>query len=204
MIGISIRVFTKLAVFAFILGFIFLFVVHGYRFDNTTKSFVTQNVFVSMNFFSDDNTIVVDGNVYEPAEHQVNFYNLEPGCYDVHYGGEKETLCYQNNKLYTNTFVSYLGTKPYVRTTFSSACMPIIPVEHGVSSIGKQTYAQPIQSAFAFNKVNFLQVDDRLLSCNSDYSSCKELTPVKGDIVCGNKQGLVSFDNGKYELIQLK
>ena len=71
--------------FAFILGFIFLFVVHGYRFNDATKSFVAQNVFVSMNFFSDDNTIVFGGNVYEPAEHQINFYNMEPGCYEVRF-----------------------------------------------------------------------------------------------------------------------
>lgn len=203
MIWVSIRVFAKLAVFAFILGFIFLFVVYGYRFDNNTRSFVTQNVFVSMNFFSDDNTIVFDGNIYEPQEHQINFYNMEPGCYTMHFGGEEQTLCYENNQLYTNTFVHYLGTKPYVKAAFSS-CSPIAPVDHETYSVGKQTFAEPIQSAFAFNKVNFLQVSDKLLSCNSDYSDCTELAPMKGDAVCGNKQWLVSYDEGKYELIQLK
>lgn len=86
MIGVSMRVFVKLAMLAFILGFIFIFVVYGYRFDNNTKTFVTQNVFVSMNFFSNDNTIVLDGNVYEPQDNQINFYNLESGCYNIHFG----------------------------------------------------------------------------------------------------------------------
>lgn len=143
-----------------------------------------------MNFFSDDNTILFDGNVYEPAEHQINFYNMEPGCYEVRFNGKTETFCYENNNLYTNTFVSYVGTKPYVRSSFSSAgaCAPISTVEHGLHSIGKQVYAKPIQSAFAFNKVNFLQVDNQLMSCNSDYSLCEPLAPVNGDVVCGNKQ----------------
>lgn len=85
MISVPLRVFVKLAMLTFILSFIFLFVVYGYRFDNNTKSFVTQNVFVSMNFFSDDNTLVFDGNIYEPQEHQINFYNIESGCYDIHF-----------------------------------------------------------------------------------------------------------------------
>ncbi|MBP6911314.1 hypothetical protein KBC03_07125 [Patescibacteria group bacterium] len=190
--------------FAFILGFIFLFVVYGYRFDTNTKSFVTQNVFVSMNFFSDDNTIVVDGNVYEPHDHQVNFYNLEPGCYTQHFAGQKETHCYENNQMYEKSFVQYLGTKPYVKATFGVLCSPISSVETGKYNIGTQVFADPIESAFAFNKVHFLQVSGKLLSCNSDYSNCKELAPVQGDVVCGNKQGLVSYNEGKYELIQLK
>lgn len=196
--------FAKLAVFAFILGFIFLFVVYGYRFDANTNSFVTQNVFVSMNFFSDDNTIVVDGNVYEPNDHQVNFYNLEPGCYNQHFAGEEKTVCYENNKMYSDVFVQYVGTKPYVKSTFSPLCAPIASIETGKYNIGTQVFADPIDSAFAFNRVNFLQVSGKLLACNSDYSSCKELAPVAGDVVCGNKQGLVSYNEGKYELIQLK
>lgn len=186
------------------MGFIFLFVVYGYRFDANTKSFVTQNVFVSMNFFSDDNTLVFDGNVYEPQDSQINFYNLEPGCYTAHFGEHEQTLCYDNNKLYTNTFVSYEGTQPYVKAAFGSACAPIAPVSHEEHSIGSMSFAQSIQSAFAYNKVNFLQAGGELLSCNSDYSECQHLAPAKGEIVCGNRQGLVSYDNGKYELIQLK
>ena len=204
MIGVSVRVVVKLAVFAFILGFIFLFVVYGYRFDNNTNSFVAQNVFVSMNFFSDDNTLVFDGNIYEPAEHQINFYNLEPGCYDVNFQGKKSMVCYENNQLYTNTFVSYLGSKPYTKAKFGSACMPILTVEHARNSIGTQKLASPIQSAFSFNKVNFLQVDDNLMSCNSDYSTCEPLAPAAGDIICGNDDGLVNYRDGVYELIQLK
>ncbi len=204
MIGIPIRVAVKLIVFAFIMAFIFLFVVYGYRFDNNTKSFVTQNVFVSMSFFSDDNAIVINGNVYEPTDHKINFYNIEPWCYQVHFNGEEETLCYENNQLYTDAYVRYEGTKPYVAAAFRSVCKPITAIEYGKNSIGELVFSNPIQSAFSFEEVSFLQIADQLLSCNDDYSSCKPLAPVKGDVVCGNKQWLVSYSDGKYELIQLR
>lgn len=188
MIGVNMRVFVKLSMLVFILGFIFLFVVYGYRFDNNTKSFVTQNVFVSMNFFSNDNTLVFDGNIYEPQNNQINFYNMEPGCYGIHFAGQEENVCYENNKLYTDVFVRSLGTKPYVKSAFSPACVPITPVTHETYTMGAQTFAKPIQSVFTFNKVSFLQVDNMLEACSSDFSNCKELAPVKGDIICGNKQ----------------
>lgn len=188
MIGISMRVFVKLAMLIFILGFIFLFVVYGYRFDNSTKSFVSQNVFVSMNFFSNDNTLVFNGNIYEPQQQQINFYNLEAGCYSTHFAGQEESKCYENNKLYTNSFVRYIDTKPYTRSAFSATCSPIEPVDHGKYSIGEQIFSQPIQSTFMFRKIDFLQVANTLYACNSDFSTCKELTHLEGDVVCGNKQ----------------
>lgn len=204
MIGIPIRVVTKLVLFAFIIGFIFLFVVHGYRFDNNTKSFVAQNVFVSMSFFSDDNTIVVNGNIYEPTDHKINFYNIEPGCYEIHFNGTVENVCYENNTLHTDSYVRYLWTKPYMPATFRSACKPISAVDHTTHQIGELAFSKPIQSAFMFDKLSFLQVDDKLMSCNDDYSSCKTIAPLVGDVVCGNKQWLVNFHDGAYELIQLK
>ncbi len=85
-------------------------------------------------------------------------------------------------------FVRYIDTKPYVKSTFSSSCMPIIPTDHETYTIGKQTFAQPIQAAFSFSKVAFLQVNDTLHACSSDFARCKELTQLKGDVVCGNKQ----------------
>ena len=180
--------FAKLAVFAFIVSFIFLFVVYGYRFDGDTRSFVTQNVSASANFFSENGTLLFDGNIYEAHDHQINFYNLEPGCYNVNFAGNRETVCYENNNLYIDAFVKYSGTKPYARATFDEPCEPVVAVEREKYSVGKQSFANPIQSAFRFHNISFVQVADTLYSCNSDYSNCKELAPVQGDVVCGNDQ----------------
>lgn len=188
MIGISIRVWVKLLMFTFIMGFIFLFVVYGYRFDKATNSFVSQNVFMSLNFFSDDNTIVVDGNVYEPNKRQINFYNLDSGCSTLVFNGKEEKVCLGNNQFYTDVFVQYMGTKPYTQSAFRSTCTPVTPKNYYTNSIGKQSFAQPIQSAFTFHEMDFLQVANTLYACNSEFSRCKPITEMKGDIVCGNKQ----------------
>lgn len=204
MIGVSIRVRVKLLMFAFIMGFIFLFVVYGYRFDKATNSFVSQNVFMSLNFFSDDNTVTFDGNIYEPAKKQINFYNLDAGCFTLQFDGKEEKVCLSNNEFYSDSLVRYEGTKPYIKTTFAAACTPTTAVDYNINGVGKQSFAEPVESAFTFHEIAFLQVADMLYTCNTDFSRCKPLTEIKGDIVCGNKQGLVSYTDGKYELIQLK
>ncbi|MEF2176183.1 MAG: hypothetical protein V3575_06975 [Candidatus Absconditabacteria bacterium] len=201
MFFVYVRMFTKLTLFFIGSLFIIFFIVFGFRYNNNV-GFLQQNVYVEMTFWKEKSTISFGGNLYNSDDQILKLYNLHQGCYDIEYKSEKYNRCMKNDESYEDVFVEISGTS-YIGYSLEEGCKnySILPFED--YKVGGRVFSEQLKNSFYFRKIYFVQTSSSLYACNKNYSICKNLGIVDGEIMCGNKDGLIYYNSG-YNLLKLQ
>jgi hypothetical protein len=194
------RVIAKIWAFGFAIFFIFFFVVHGYRYTEGV-GFVTKNAYYEWQFWSDEQQITFDWQEYTATDKKVQLFNIDSGCYNITYKDFTINKCLQKNSVHIDTFVTAIETIPYAES-FVPTCEGVQRLPHWEYSIYGRQYAHPIQAAFIARGMSFLQVNDLLYSCTSDYGNCRPIQSVQWDFMCSEEEGIVF--NKEWDLYLLK
>lgn len=197
-----VRVFVKVGAFSFALFFIFYFVVYGYRYTDGVW-FVTKNAFYEANFWSDDQQITFNNIAYDGTNKKIQLFSIDQGCYGVVFKGQTRNHCFHANSVTFDTFVEATWVISYQQTPFAS-CIKIDRKPHGKYAMNNVLYAKPVQTAFVARDIPFLQKGDMLFSCTQDYTSCHEVAPLQGEVLCSIPEWLVYHDKGLLYLMKLE
>lgn len=197
-----IRVIAKVWAFGFALFFIFFFVVHGYRYTDGVW-FMTKNAYYEGQFWTDWQVITFDDVKYVATDNKVQLFNIDAGCYDITYRDTVIKKCLQKNSVHIDTFVTVKWVKPY-EESIVAPCAWIQRIPHGVTTIFGIQYAHPIQNAFVAREMSFLQVNNILYSCTSDFGNCRQITENDWEFVCSEKEWLVFNKEGKLFMLEME
>lgn len=197
------RALLKVFFFLFIILFILLFVVYWYRY-NKNIWFIQKNVFMTMNFWSDHNEIKVAWNRYLPEDKKIVFYNLDSWCYNIEYNWNTYYRCFKNNQSSEQSFVTYEGKSKLWAADLLKNCYDFDRLYHDWYCIKNKCFSDKIVDVFTYEKINFIQTNNTLFYCDSDFESCKDLTQLSGHLLCANTKWLISLENDWYYLYKLK
>lgn len=91
------------------------------------------------------------------------------------------------NSVTFDTFVTHKETVPYENSSLMS-CTKVLRQPHGKYTVNGMLYSQPIQSVFIARDVPFMQMNNKLFSCTTNYKQCHELVDLDGDVLCSVKE----------------
>lgn len=196
------RVIAKVGAFVFALFFVFFFVVNGLRYTKGVW-FTEQSGYYEAKFRSDNQKMQFNNGTYSATNRKLQLYNLEPGCYKVMYRDEVKTHCIQNGKVYYDIFLTAQGSTGYDAGMMKN-CPQIQREAHGTYTIEDLTFSKPIKAVFTAREIQFIQIDDQLLTCTPDYATCHEVAKVGGEPICSVSDGIVYNEDGKLNLLQIE
>jgi hypothetical protein len=148
---------------------------------------MTKNAYYEGQFWSDGQKITFDNIEYTATDKKVQLFNIDIGCYAISHGANKITKCLQKNSVHIDTFVTVKNTVPY-EESLVSPCAGVQRLSHGETTIFGIQYAHPIQNAFVAREMSFLQVNNMLYSCTSDFGNCTSIATNDGEFVCSEKE----------------
>ena len=103
------RVIAKITCFAFLLCFVSLFVVQGYRYDGDSQTLKQMNAFVQIQVWDKDQTITLNDVTYRTVENQLNLYHFSDGCYTLKKNSMEERFCISENTAKYFSFIDVVG-----------------------------------------------------------------------------------------------
>lgn len=164
---------------------------------------MTKNAYYEAQFWTDWQIITFDDTEYTATDNKVQLFNIDAGCYNITYKDTQTKKCLQKNSVHIDTFVTVKGIKPYEESIITP-CAWIQRVPHGTTTIFGIQYAHPIQNTFIAREMSFLQVDNILYSCTSDFGNCRPITSNDWEFMCSEKEWLVFNKEGKLFMLELE
>ncbi len=203
MLSVYFRSFAKIWVFIFCVFFIVFFIVYGYRF-NRNIWFIQKNVYVEFKFWSKNQTIHFGGDFYTTEDNYLKLYNIESWCYNITYYKYRYKECFEENKFFHDIFV-IPGEDKILGKDYQWKVDNIDYLTFWGSAIKWRDFSSPIQNAFRYNEISFVQDDNKLFACSDDFLVCKYVKDVYWDPVWGVEEGIIYYDEQNwYKLVWLK
>lgn len=196
------RVVAKVWMFAFVLFFIFFFVVNGIRYTKWV-GFVEKSWYYEAQFWSEDQRVIFNDITYRATNRKLQLYNVENWCYKIQFADHTKTQCIQNGKVFYDVFLQATGFNP-IDSELVTNCPQIQRQAHWTYSIKWLTFSKPINAAFVARDIQFLQVGEQLFSCTPDFKTCNEIGKVAWEPICSIEKWLIFNEDGKLKLLSIQ
>lgn len=118
--------------------------------------------------------------------------------------GQEINLCLSENTFHEEVRIAIKGEKILGSSIQDHACEPFESLEQTPNCIRKSCFSEGIVHAFIANKRSFIQTPSSLSVCNSQITSCKEITSITGKAACWENRGIIFRKNNQYILLELE
>lgn len=205
MIWVYLRIFFKIIFFLFLSLFIIFYIVFWYRYDYNIW-FIKKNVYLKINFWSNDNYLKLWDIEFYPVDWKIDFYWIDAWCYDLNYFWEKYKRCFDNNKSYQDNFLRLTSIEKIHDIDKIVGCKYIDKQFHEKYCIDKfnnYCLSEEIDDVFSIKEINFINTKKSIYYCNLDNSNCKYLYKSLWKAICYKDEWIV-FYNSWFYLYKLK
>lgn len=196
------RVVAKVGAFIFALFFVYFFVVYGLRYTKWVW-FIERSGYYEAQFRSDNQKITFNDTQYVATNRKIQLYNIENGCYKIQFNNEVKTQCIQNGRVFFDVFLKAVDIIPYEKPIVEN-CPQIERQPHGTYDVKWLTFSKQIKASFVAREIQFLQIEDQLLTCTPDFKTCNEVASVQWEPICSVQEWLVYNDNWKLNLLSIQ